>query len=51
MDAGQRAAEVEGKGQKESACGCSTLAGRLQPAKPTGLYAAVCLAELATDAV
>jgi glutathione transport system substrate-binding protein len=36
MDAGQRAAEVEGKGQKESGCGCSTPAGRLQPAKLTG---------------
>lgn len=38
MDAGQRAAEVEGKGQKRAACGCSTLAGRLQPAKLTGHY-------------
>ncbi|XPE24198.1 hypothetical protein ACNKHM_02540 [Shigella sonnei] len=38
MDAGQRAAEVEGKGQKESGVRMFTLAGRLQPAKPTGLY-------------
>ncbi|STH57041.1 peptide transporter periplasmic-binding protein [Escherichia coli] len=38
MDAGQRAAEVEGKGQKESGVRCSTLAGRLQPAKLTGHY-------------
>ncbi len=51
MDAGQRAAEVEGKGKKRAACGCSTLAGRLQPAKGLGTIAAVCLAELATDAV
>ncbi len=51
MDAGQRAAEVEGKGKKRAACGCSTLAGRLQPAKRLGTIAAVCIAKLATDAV
>ena len=35
MDAGQRAAEVEGKGRR-AACGCSTPAGRPRPVKPTG---------------
>ncbi len=43
MDAGQRAAEAEGKGQKKrAACGCSTLAGRLTGEADWALIAAVC---------
>lgn len=38
MDAGQRAAEVEGKGQKRAACECSIPAGRRRRAKLTGRY-------------
>ena len=51
MDAGQRAAEVEGKGQKESGVRMFYTGWSLQPAKRTGRIATVRLAKLATDAV
>ncbi|SPX11057.1 peptide transporter periplasmic-binding protein [Escherichia coli] len=52
MDAGQRAAEVEGKGQKESGVRMFyTGWSGFNRASGLGTIAAVCLAELATDAV
>lgn len=52
MDAGQRAAEVEGKGQKERrrADVLHWLVG-FNRRSGLGTIAAVCLAKLATDAV
>ena len=51
MDAGQRAAEVEGKGQKESGVRMFYTGWSASTGEATGSIAAVCLAELATNAV
>ena len=51
MDAGQRAAEVEGKGQKERRADVLHWLVGFNRRSGLGTIAAVCLAELATDAV